>query len=158
MKIPKKDEKSPAAGGVVAAVLIKSPIGSKPDARRTLVILNLHRINTCMLLPDTPTSRAMLQIAKDYVAWGPVDQETVAKVVARRGRLPGDARVDEAKAKDASAGLFSGKKLQDYGIKRHMRLHPPAGGFKKSLKRQVSSKGEAGYRKAGMGALLERMI
>jgi large subunit ribosomal protein L30 len=143
---------------VIAAVLIKSPIGAKPDAKKTLLLLNLHRINTGVLLPDNPTARAMLQIAKDYLTWGAVDEGTVVKVLEKRGKLPGDKKIDSTKAKEAAEGLFAGKLLQTFGIKKYLRLHPPRGGFKLSLKRPVSSKGEAGYRKKGIGELLERMI
>jgi large subunit ribosomal protein L30 len=147
-----------AEGKVLAAVMIKSPIGSKPDARMTLKLLGMHRINACVLLANTPSYTNMLQIAKDYVTWGLIDSEFAAAVLEKRGMLSGDNKVDSALAKKAAAGLASGKKLAEFEIKRHLRLHPPSGGFKRTLKHQISSKGETGDRKDKMKALLERMI
>jgi large subunit ribosomal protein L30 len=147
-----------AEGKILAAVMIKSPIGSKPDARMTLRLLGFHRLNACVLLANTPSYTNMLQIAKDYVTWGLIDAPFATKVLEERGKMEGDKPVATALAKKAAEGLASGGKLLDFEIKRHLRLHPPAGGFKRTLKRQVSSKGECGDRGDKMQALLERMI
>lgn len=144
-----------AGDKLLAAVIVKSPIGGKPDARRTLVLLGLERVNTCVVVPDNPTYRSMLQIAKDYVTWGDITREFAAKLLLARGRLPGDKPLDAATAKKAADGIAEGKPLE--GVKKFLRLHPPKGGFKRTLKRAITSGGETGDRGDKIEELLGRM-
>ena len=70
----------------------------------------------------------MLQKAKDYITWGEIDAETVAAMIAKRGRLPGNVKVtDEYVAENSdynnieelAKALVDGKvKLADVGIKQ----------------------------------------
>lgn len=143
---------------IIGAVMIKSPIGAKPDAKKTLSLLGLKKINTLALLPGSPIYLSMLQKAKDYVTWGSVTAELAAKVIEARGKVAGNKAVEPSKAGEAASGLAQGKHLLDYGIKKDIHLHPPTGGFKRTLKRQVSAKGEAGDRKEKIAELLERMF
>lgn len=146
-------------GGIIAAVMIKSPIGAKPDAKKTLYLLGMKTVNTAILVSDSPIYRSMLQKAKDYVTWGSVSADFAEKVIASKGKLVGGGeKADSAKAKEAIEAVVSGKKLSDAGVKRDIHLHPPTGGFKGTLKRPITQKGEAGDRKEKMQALLERMI
>ncbi|MFH0961989.1 MAG: uL30 family ribosomal protein [archaeon] len=145
-------------GRIIGAILIKSPIGAKPDAKKTLALLGLLKINTLALLPEGPMYKSMLQKAKDYVTWGTISAELAARVIEKRGELVGGKDVDARAASGAAAGMVAGKLLLDHGIKKDIHLHPPTGGFKKTLKRAITAKGEAGDRKEKMTALLERMF
>jgi large subunit ribosomal protein L30 len=51
-----------------AVIKIRSIAKTKPDARRTLELLNLDRTNHCVLVKDDVHYNGMLQKVKDYVA------------------------------------------------------------------------------------------
>src|SRR5947208_15053141 len=72
----------------------------KGDLRRevkdTLRLLHLTRQNHCAIVPQDPTYRVMLQLIKDYVTWGEVDPEVLAKLLLKRGRQVGDRPIDDA--------------------------------------------------------------
>ena len=52
-------------------------------------MLRLTRINHCVVLPETDEIKGMLMKAKDYVTWGEVSEETLARMIKFRGRLHG---------------------------------------------------------------------
>jgi large subunit ribosomal protein L30 len=83
----------------------------------------------------------MLQVVKDYVAFGEIDAETLAMLLRHRGRLVGDKPLtDEYLQKntpyksieDFAKAVVEGKaKLTDIpGLKPVFRLHPPRKGLK----------------------------
>src|SRR5437762_2765802 len=78
----------------------------KGDLRRevkdTLRLLHLTRQNHCAIVPQDPTYRGMLQLVKDYVTWGEVDPEVLAKLLLKRGRQVGDRPIDDAFVKSHS--------------------------------------------------------
>lgn len=57
----------------------------------TLEQLRLHKINHMVFLPEDASTQGMLQRVKDYVTWGEVSAEMVAKVLLKRGETPGGA-------------------------------------------------------------------
>jgi len=48
-------------------------------------------------------------------------------------------------------------KLTNYGVKPFFRLHPPSGGFKRSVKK-LYPEGELGYRGKEINELVQRMF
>jgi large subunit ribosomal protein L30 len=126
------------------------------DIKETLKRLGLHKKFHATIVPDTPAYRGMLFKVKEYVAYGPVDKETVKNLLLKRGRVVGNKPITEDYIKRVT-GLdideFADKlaegsiKLGDVkGLKPIFRLHPPRGGFKRSIKKLVSSGGELGFR------------
>jgi large subunit ribosomal protein L30 len=124
-----------------AVVKMRSIAKTKPDARRTLELLNLDRTNHCVFVPDNAHYNGMLQKVKDYVAWGTVDSETLSVLLEKRGMLEGRIRLTSAYVKDRTdfddidslaKGVVDGKaRLQDVPeLKLVLRLHPPRKGHK----------------------------
>ena len=74
---------------VRGSVNVRTPIAD------TMAMLHLHKVNHCTLIPDTPSYRGMLGKVKDYVTWGEVDGDTMARLLEQQGRLPGDQIVDD---------------------------------------------------------------
>ncbi|MFP4423704.1 MAG: uL30 family ribosomal protein [Candidatus Woesearchaeota archaeon] len=60
----------------IAVILVRSIINIRPDVKETLTKLKLLRKNSCVIIPDTPSTRGMLRVIKDYVTWGILDEET----------------------------------------------------------------------------------
>jgi|TARA_B100001750_G_C14870959_1_gene285654 large subunit ribosomal protein L30 len=51
----------------IKIIQIASPIGRKKDQKRTLIGLNLNKINRTSILEDTPSVRGMVEKVKHLV-------------------------------------------------------------------------------------------
>jgi len=137
-----------------AIVRLRGSVKTKPDIKDTLDMLRLHRINHCVVVPDSPHYRGMIQKVKDYVAWGEIDEEALASMLEMRGRLNGNKRLTVQFIREntsfktmkefASAVAQGGATLKDAGIKPVFRLHPPRKGHR-GTKKTVREGGELGY-------------
>ncbi|ANF22841.1 50S ribosomal protein L30 [Thermococcus piezophilus] len=152
----------------LALIRLRSGIRARGEVRDTLAMLRLHRINHLVLIEDTPSYKGMVQKVKDYITWGEIDAETLAKLIRKRGRLIGNKPVTEEYVKEKlgmSIEEFAKKvvegemKLTDLpNIKPVFRLHPPRGGLKGSKKRSFKEGGALGYRGEKINELIERML
>ena len=150
-----------------AVVRIRGRVGVRKEVEDTLRMLRLKRVNNCVLVPENPSFKGMLEKAKDYITWGEINKETLVALLRKRLRLRGDKRVDEKILKEVTDfnsfeefadALLEGKiRLKDFErLNPVFRLTPPSKGFK-SVK-QHWPKGDLGYRGEAINELLERMI
>ena len=133
----------------------------------TLDMLRLNRISHAVLVDENPSYEGMLQKAKDYITWGEVDEDILAAMIAKRGRLPGNVKVtDEYVAENtdydnieelAKDVVESKVKLADVGIKPVFRLHPPRKGYE-DIRLSVNEGGSLGYRGENINDLAKRML
>jgi len=150
---------------VVAVVRVRGLTGVSADARETLKLLGLTRVNHCVLVRGTPQSKGMIERVKDFVTWGEPTPAMVATLVEHCGRLAGDKRLTGALLKAAgfdsfeafAAKLLSGEATAASvpGMKKVFRLSPPRKGYR-SVKRAYPA-GALGNRGAEMDGLLKRM-
>ena len=132
-----------------------------------LDMLRLNRINHAVLVEETPSYAGMLQKGKDYITWGEVDAETVAEMIAKRGRIVGGAKVTDEYLKEntdydsiealAEAVINSEVKLADLNIKPVFRLHPPRKGYE-GIRFSYNEGGSLGYRGEEIKDLVKRMV
>lgn len=127
--------------GVYAVVRLRGTVDVNRKIKDTLKMLRLHKRYHCVVVPDNPSYRGMLQVVKDYVAYGEIGAETLAMLLRRRGRLTGNRRLTDEYVKENSPyssidefakAVVEGKaKLKDLpGLKPVFRLHPPRKGLK----------------------------
>lgn len=143
-----------------------------PDVNKhieaTMELMNLNRVNHAVVLPENDSVKGMLQKAKDYITWGEIDQETLAKLIRARGKAAGDVAVTDDYLKEksefatvedlAKAIIENDYKMQDVeGVKPVFRLHPPVKGYEGN-KRSYRNGGALGYRGADVNALVLRML
>jgi large subunit ribosomal protein L30 len=130
--------KEQTKAGRIAVVRVRGVIGPYFDIRRTLELLKLHRKNCCTVLPNSPNMVGMLKVAKDYVTWGEIDDETYKLLVERRGQKdPKDPK----------------KVLNTFN------LAPPRKGYgRKGIKQPFAASGALGYRGEKMNDLVKRML
>ncbi|MBO0888531.1 50S ribosomal protein L30 [Candidatus Bathyarchaeota archaeon] len=152
------------------AVRLRGTAGDNPDVEKTMESLRLERTFQARLLDNTSSNLGMLRSVKALVAWGEVDPEILGRVLVKRGERDGADGLDESfvrilgkssfeeVAKAVVAGEISLRTLYGAGLKPRFRLHPPRGGFKRSLRRAASDGGELGYRGAEINTLVKRMI
>lgn len=152
---------------MIAAIRVRGTTGIKKDIADTLMMLRLNQINHAVLIDENPSYAGMLQKGKDYITWGEIDAETLAKVITKRGRLAGDVKITDEYLKEntdyssveelAKAVVESEATLEDAGIKPVFRLHPPRKGYK-STKKTYNEGGSLGYRGENLGELIVKMI
>jgi len=151
-----------------AVIRVRGQPDVNVDVRRTMELMNLTRVNHCVLMPDNDVSRGMLQKAKDYVTWGEIDAETLTQMITIRGRLSGDIAITDEYVKAntefasvsemASAIINGGYRMKDTeGAKAVFRLHPPQKGYK-GIKRSFRNGGALGYRGPEINELIARMV
>ena len=153
---------------IYAVIRVRGSVNIKSDIKDTLKMLRLNRINHCVLLPKTEGYSGMLQKVKDYVTWGEIVPQILAKMIIHRGRLIGDKKISDkyikantkfksimSFAKAISEGDTKYQELKD--IKPVIRLHPPRKGHK-GVKKSYKLGGALGYRGEDINKLIERMI
>lgn len=159
-----------ASKGPLLAVRLRGTASDNPDVLKTMESLKLEHTFQARLLDNTPSNLGMLRLVKALVAWGEIDPEILGRVLSKRGERDGMDGLDEGflrlldmssfedLAKAIVAGDVQIQALYRAGLKPRFRLHPPRGGFKRSLRRAATDGGELGYRGADINRLVKRMI
>ncbi len=144
-----------------------------PDVEKTLNLLRLKRKYAASLYHSSlPGIEGMLRKVQDWATWGEINRETLIELLRKRGRIRGDKPLTDEWVVQ-NLGLYGGipeladkllagelhyHKLEDKGVKPFFRLHPPRGGFKKTIKRHFTNQGELGYRGEAINDLVIRML
>ena len=154
-------------------IRIRGTVDVNPDIEKTLYLLRLRRRYAAALYHSSlPGIRGMLRKVEDWATYGEIDRETLIKLLYTRGKIKGDKPLtDEWVA--SNLGLYGGipeladkllagelhyHKLASKGVKPFFRLHPPRGGFKRTIKRHFRAGGELGYRGSAVNELVLRML
>ncbi|EDY35915.1 ribosomal protein L30P [Aciduliprofundum boonei T469] len=153
---------------MLAVIRVRGRTGVRKEISDTLKMLNLTRINHCVLIPETPSYKGMLQKVKDYVTWGEINKDTLERLIRTRGRLYGDEPITDKYVKEKMGfenisaladAIVEGKVLyKDIpNVKPVFRLHPPLKGWEKT-KRHFTESGALGYRGEKINELILRML
>ncbi len=142
----------------LALIRIRGIRTLKPKTVKTLELLRLTRPNHCVVVEDTPQMKGMINIVKDYITFGPIDEETLFRLLLKRGErgsktLREVAKEDEVKA--AAKEIMGGKKVSEFADPV-FRLKPPRKGHK-NIKLPYPE-GDLGSREAEINPLLKRMM
>ncbi len=149
-----------------AVVRLRGTVNVNRKIKDTLKMLRLHKRYHCVVIPVNSSYKGMLQVVKDYVAYGEIDAETLALLLRTRGRLRGGKKLTdeyvnektgyesiEEFAKAVVEGKANLKDLPD--LKPVFRLHPPRGGLK-NIKWHYPM-GSLGYHGGNINKLLYKM-
>jgi large subunit ribosomal protein L30 len=151
-----------------AVIRVRGTVNIHPDIKHTLKLLNLMKVNHCILLEEKPSSKGMIQVAKDYITWGEIDKGILSKLISSRGRLEGNKNLTNEYIKSSTpydnieklSQAIIDKKFKYKNIpnvKPIFRLSPPKKGYE-GIKKSYSKKGALGYRSEDINKLIERMI
>jgi large subunit ribosomal protein L30 len=147
----------------ILVVNMRGTVNLNADQRKTLEQLRIDRRYSATIIPDESGYVGMLHRIKDKVAWCRADPETAAKLLKHRAII--DSSIEQSWKKSQNelnklaAQMAQGTvKLKDVaGLKPWFRLHPPRGGFRRSLRRGYSQKGILGENPE-LPTLVDRMI
>lgn len=151
-----------------AVIRVRGQADVNKDIRYTMGLMGLTRVNHCVIVPENPSTKGMLQVVKDYCTWGEIDEETLSAMIRTRGKISGDDDMtdDYLKANTAfgsveelaKAMIENDYKMRDVeGAKHVFRLHPPIKGYEGN-KRSYTNGGSLGYRGAKINDLINRML
>lgn len=150
-----------------AVVRLRGQVNVRYTIEDTMKMLRLHKVNHCVLVPETPHYKGMIQKVKDYVAYGKVDAKTFAGILENRGRLEGNTRLTEEYIRENTAydsiqafadAVIAGETTLKAvpKLKPVFRLHPPRKGHA-GIKRTVQQGGTLGNHGENINALLHKM-
>ncbi len=153
----------------ICIIRIRGSPGMRRTILNTLTLFNLHHVNHATLVRSNPSVLGMLQKAKDYIAYGTISTEMIGNLLKKRGLLVGNKPLTDNHVKFATdfdsidnlaKGIFDGKiKMRDVkDLKPIFRLHPPIGGFHKSIKKNVNAGGMLGNHGEKIDLLIKKML
>ena len=68
-----------------AVVRLRGSIKISKEAKDTMNMMRLNRVNTLSILPDDAVSIGMIKKVNDFVAWGTVSDDVLQKVGNKKG-------------------------------------------------------------------------
>ncbi len=152
---------------MLAIIRVRGEVNLKPENKAALKLLRLHSVNHLSLLPKSEENMKRLSRISSYATFGELDGDAFAKLLKKRGRLPGNKRLDDAFLKErgfkdfkemADKILSEDVKIADLGIKPVFRLGPPKKGYERGgIKKNVKIGGALGYRGTEINKLISRM-
>ena len=117
----------------LAVIRLKGMFSISPTVRTTLSSLCLDRLYSCTIVDDSDSTKGMIQACKDFVSFGPVEKESIALLLVKRGKTITGTRLSKAKKpeeiKKVLDEFLAGKKLAALGVSPVFYLSPPRGGF-----------------------------
>ena len=153
----------------VCVIRIRGAHGMNRKILNTLHLMNLYSVNSATILRTNSSINGMLQKAKDYIAFGPVSEETLGKLLKKRALLTGSKPLTDehirfntvyASVAELAKAIHEGKiKLKEVKeLKPVFRLHPPIGGYPGSIKKPIGSGGALGNVGEKINKYLKKMI
>ncbi len=152
-------EKSP----LLIAIRLRGPSGNSEETEYTLRLLSLNRANWAAILPNRPSILGMLHKVSAYVCWGEASVEALKRLLGRAEPWGGKELEEGIKtlgvrdAAELAEKLHRGEiSLSEFKqvFKPRIRLHPPKGGLKRSIKKPYRDGGATGY----IGREIERLV
>jgi large subunit ribosomal protein L30 len=151
-----------------AVIRVRGRVHTSKEIKDTLKMLRLNQVNHCVIIPKTKPYQGMLQKAKDYITWGEINADTLAKLIVTKGRLTGDEKISDSYIKSNtkytsiisfSKGVLENEiKYSDLKkVKALFRLAPPRKGYE-GIKNPYSVGGALGYRGEAINDLINRML
>ena len=141
-KVEKKKKKGKAGGEDKRLIVIRvrGTVNVRGEINDTLKMLRLHKPHHAVIVKNSPSIMGMITKVKDYVAYGEIDEETLVKLLNKRGRFGGNRRLTEEYLKQntqfgsikelAKALMNFEAELKDLDeMKPVFRLKPPRKGY-----------------------------
>ncbi len=169
VEISKKKKKKEITEDVVCIIRIRGAHGMNRKILNTLHLMNLYSVNSATIIKTDSSTRGMLQKAKDYIAFGPVSEESIKNLLKKRALLRGNKPLSDdhirfatvyKSVSDLAKAIYEGKiRLKEIkDLKPIFRLHPPLGGFKGGIKKPIGAGGSLGNVGDKINSYLKKMI
>lgn len=164
------DKEKKSGSKRIAVIRVRGKVHVRGSIEDTMKLLNLTRVNHCVVIDNRDQYKGMIKKVKDYVTWGEINRDIFAKLIEKRGRLYGrndvgeDYIADNTKYKsiDEFSNEFINFNSELTGVPNLnpvFRLKPPKKGYERGgIKKPYSLGGALGYRGEKINELLKNMI
>lgn len=130
----------------LAIIRVRGIRNMDPKIKMTLELLNLRKPNHCVVMEDSPQTKGMLNVVKDYATFGPVSEGALFHLILKRGKKGAKKLREiskEGEIMDAVKKIMAGAKVRDFADPV-FTLKPPRKGYK-DIKRHYPA-GDLGAR------------
>ena len=152
----------------VAIIRLRGNVNISQEREYVFKLMHLTRKNHTTLVETTPSMIGSIRKIQDYSTWGEIEQPTIKQLLTQRAFLKGNQPFSDEIVKttteyssidELATAIFNLEmKLSDIpDLKPVFRLHPPRGGFKRTIKKPYPI-GELGYRGRNINELIVKMI
>ena len=124
-----------------------------PSEQEALYRLRLRRKYSATLLKPTRENLKLLQMLRNFVAYGDINKETLKLLIEKRAKSIDNKKIDSSLVIEN----IEKKSLRSSGIKPIFRLHPPRHGIDSKI-HFPKAKGVLGDNKEKINDLVRRMI
>jgi large subunit ribosomal protein L30 len=136
---------------MILVIRISGLVEMLSGMNETLFRMHLRKKYSAILLKETEGNKNLLQLIRNFVAYGPIDKATLELLISKRGISLNKKRVDYKRAVE----IIESEGIDKAGIKPYFRLHPPRGGIKSKIH---FPKGVLGDNKEKINELVRRML
>jgi large subunit ribosomal protein L30 len=152
----------------VAILRLRGNVNISREREYVFQLMHLTRKNHVTLVKTSPSMIGSIRKIQDYSTWGEIDQPTIYQLLSQRAFLSGKQPLTDTIVKD-KVGYASIEQLATAiynlevefwnipDLKPVFRLHPPRGGFKRTIKKPYPV-GELGYRGKQINDIITKMI
>ncbi len=138
---------------MIVVIRISGLVEVDSGINETLSRIRLRRKYSAVLLRETPENIKLLQKVRSFIAYGNINDETLALLIQKRAQSIGKKKIDVKSVIEQ----LKNKDLSDLDIKPFFRLHPPKGGIDSKLHFPIR-KGVLGDNKDKINDLVRRML
>ncbi|MBM3233826.1 50S ribosomal protein L30 [Candidatus Pacearchaeota archaeon] len=118
---------------MIAVIRISGMVEIPKEVQETLFRMRLRKKFACVLLFEKPENLGMLEVVRNFVAYGKIDKETLIELIKKRGKSGKKIKIDAEKIASEMLESKTEKKLEDFKLKPFFSLHPPRGGINSKL-------------------------
>jgi len=139
---------------MLLAIRISGLVDMNGSESELLSRLRLRRKYSAILIKPTEENLKIIKKIRNFVAYGPIDNETLKELIIKRGQpINPNKKIDYDKLIEG----LNKKSLADFGLKPFFRLHPPRGGIDSKI-HFGRKKGVLGNNKENINILVRRML
>ena len=136
---------------MILAIRISGHVEMPKDAEETLFRMRMRKKYSAVLLKETQESQNLLQVVRNFIAYGKIDQKTLEELLSKRAKSLDKKKVDAKK----TAEIILNEGIEKTGIKPFFRLHPPRKGIDSKLHYPKGVLGDNGDK---INELVRRML
>ncbi len=142
---------------MIAIIRIRGLVNVREKMEETLFRMRIRRKFSCVVVDEnSPEISGALKKIANFVAYGPIQLQTLVKLIKARGVRTDKKEISQTEAEALAKEIMSGKKITDTELKPFFRLHPPIGGLKSS--KLHYPKGVLGNHGENINKLIEKML
>lgn len=113
---------------MILLIRISGLVNRNKRVEKTLHNLRLRKKYTAVIVKENPEIGGMIKKVRNFIAYGNIEEKIFVELIKARGKLIGK-KGNIKDAEKVAKEVFSGKTLEELGVKPFFGLHPARGGI-----------------------------